>query len=216
MYFKFQGENQQGKCVDETLREYFPNYNYKGIFLDIGAYEPINISNSYHFEKNDWDVYCFEANTLLIDLLKTERKNVYNYAIYDIDKDNTEFTIVKAGYGGGSGMAGISAIELSEQYLKTFYHGEELIKINVEQKTLNTILDNILKLTTNTIDIMSIDVEGGELKVLQGIDLNKYKVKIMVIENVFNDVRISEYLKQYNYILDKKIEYNEYYRLLYF
>ena len=113
-------------------------------------------------------------------------------------------------------MAGISAIELSEQYLKTFYHGEELIKINVEQKTLNTILDNILKLTTNTIDIMSIDVEGGELKVLQGIDLNKYKVKIMVIENVFNDVRISEYLKQYNYILDKKIEYNEYYRLLYF
>ena len=202
--------------MDETLREYFPNYNYKGIFLDIGAYEPINISNSYHFEKNDWDVYCFEANTLLIDLLKTERKNVYNYAIYDIDKDNTEFTIVKAGYGGGSGMAGISAIELSEQYLKTFYHGEELIKINVEQKTLNTILDNILKLTTNTIDIMSIDVEGGELKVLQGIDLNKYKVKIMVIENVFNDVRISEYLKQYNYILDKKIEYNEYYRLLYF
>ena len=69
MYFKFHGENQQGKCVDETLREYFPNYNYKGIFLDIGAYEPINISNSYHFEKNDWDVYCFEANTLLIDLL---------------------------------------------------------------------------------------------------------------------------------------------------
>ena len=54
--------------------------------------------------------------------VKTERKNVYNYAIYDIDKDNTEFTIVKAGYGGGSGMAGISAIELSEQYLKTFYH----------------------------------------------------------------------------------------------
>ena len=105
---------------------------------------------------------------------------------------------------------------ICQQYLKTFYHGEELIKINVEQKTLNTILDNILKLTTNTIDIMSIDVEGGELKVLQGIDLNKYKVKIMVIENVFNDVRISEYLKQYNYILDKKIEYNEYYRLLYF
>ena len=51
---------------------------------------------------------------------------------------------------------------------------------------------------------MSIDVEGGELKVLQGIDLNKYKIKIMVIENVFNDSKIFEYLKQYGYILDKK------------
>jgi hypothetical protein len=50
-YNNFHGEVQHGKFVDETLREYFPDYNYKGIFLDIGAYEPINISNSYHFEK---------------------------------------------------------------------------------------------------------------------------------------------------------------------
>jgi len=63
---------------------------------------------------------------------------------------------------------------------------------------------------------MSIDVEGGELKVLQGIDLNKYKIKIMVIENVFNDPKIFEYLKQYGYVLDKKIDYNEYYKLLHF
>lgn len=214
MYYNFHGEHQQGKYVDETLREYFPNFDYKGVFFDIGAYEPINISNSYHFEKNNWNVYCFEANTLLINELKNLRKNVYNYAIYDENKDNIEFSVVKAGYGGGSGMAGISAVELSTQYLNTFYHGEEIVKINVEQKTLNSILENIIKLETNVIDIMSIDVEGGELKVLQGIDLNRYKVKIMVIENVFNDVNISEYLKQYGYILDKKIDYNEYYKLL--
>ena len=82
MYNNFHGEYQQSKYVDQTLREYFPDFNYKGVFLDIGAYEPINISNSYHFEKNNWDVYCFEANTLLIDELKSLRKNVYNYAIY--------------------------------------------------------------------------------------------------------------------------------------
>jgi hypothetical protein len=61
---------------------------------------------------------------------------------------------------------------------------------------------------------MSIDVEGGELKVLQGIDLNKYKIKILVIENVFKDIKIYNYLKQFGYILDKKIDYNEYYKLL--
>ena len=51
MYNLFHGEIQCGKYVDQTLREYFPDITYKGIFLDIGAYEPINISNSYHFEK---------------------------------------------------------------------------------------------------------------------------------------------------------------------
>ena len=43
---------------------------------------------------------------------------------------------------------------------------------------------------------------------LKGLNLNKYKVKIFVIENVFNNPSISEWLKQYNYVLDKKIDYN--------
>ena len=75
-------------------------------------------------------------------------------------------------------------------------------------------MENVIKLETNIIDIISLDVEGGELKVLQGIDLNKYKVKILVIENVFDDEEIPKYLKQFIYVLDKKIDYNEYYKLL--
>lgn len=213
IYSNYHGEFQKGKYVDQVLREYFPDYNYKGIFLDIGAYEPINISNSYHFEQNNWNVYCFEANTLLIDQLKQQRKNVFNYAIYNENKDNVEFNVVVAGYGGGSGMAGISSIELSEHYMSRFYHNEEIIKINVQQKTLNYLLENVIKLDTNYIDIISLDVEGGELKVLQGLDLDKYKVKVFVIENVFNDINLYNYMINNGYILDKKIDYNEYYIL---
>lgn len=40
-YNEFHGELQQGKYVDQTLREYFPDFTYQGCFLDIGAYEPI-------------------------------------------------------------------------------------------------------------------------------------------------------------------------------
>lgn len=119
-----------------------------------------------------------------------------------------------AGYGGGSGMAGISAVELSPQYMNTFYKGNQIIKIGVEQKTLDNLLDNTIGLTSTDIDIMSIDVEGGELKVLKGLNLNKYKVKVFVIENVFNDPAIGAWLSQFNYRLDKRIEYNEYYVLM--
>lgn len=109
-------------------------------------------------------------------------------------------------------MAGISAIDLDPDYINRFgsqIHG--MFKIKVPQKTLNSILENEIP-EVKEIDIMSIDVEGGELNVFKGLDLAKYKPKIMVIENVFNKSDIQEYLKNYNYILDKQIEYNQYYR----
>jgi FkbM family methyltransferase len=162
---------------------------------------------------NGLNVYCFEANTLLIDDLKNHRKNVYNYAISNEDKDLCEFNVVKGCWGGGSQMAGVSAINLDENYMKTFKYGiKDIIKINVPQKTLNTILRTEIQ-QIKEIDIISIDVEAGELNVLKGLDLLKYKPKIMVIENVFNNSNIEEYLKLYNYVLDKHIDYNQYYKL---
>jgi len=210
-YNSFYGEIQQGKHVDETLREYFPDYSYKGTMLDIGAYEPINISNSYHFEKNGYNVVCFEANTSLIPILKAHRANVYNYAISYEDKDIVTFNVVHGSWGGGSLTAGISAIELDPQYLQQFHSGIRSIEqISVPQKSLNNCLPEILKGSTH-IDIVSIDVEGGELNVLKGLDLYKYKVKVFVIENIYENTNIGEFLDNYGYKLDKRIEYNEYY-----
>jgi len=66
-------------------------------------------------------------------------------------------------------MAGISAIELSKQYLDIFYHGEEIIKVNVQQKTLNELLQNIIRIEITEIDIVSIDVEGVRVKSFTGV-----------------------------------------------
>jgi FkbM family methyltransferase len=212
IYKEFHGEIQQGHSVDEVLSAYFPT-GYKGVFFDVGAYEPINMSNSYHFEMNNWDVYCFEANSLLIDELKTKRKNVYNYAISNENLDKVEFNVVKGLWGGGSLMAGLSAINLDPDYMNIFHTGiKEIIKIEVPQKTLNSIIESEISELTH-IDIMSIDVEGGELNVLKGLNLDKYKPKILVIENIFNKTDIYDYLKQFNYTLDKQIDYNQYYKL---
>ena len=58
---------------------------------------------------------------------------------------------------------------------------------------------------------MSVDVEGGELNCLYGLDLYKYGPSVIVIENVTNDIKIEEYLTQFGYKLDKQISYNQYY-----
>ena len=209
-YPQFHGESQQGKRVDQSLREYFPDYSYKGVFFDVGAYEPINISNSYHFEKNGWDVHCFEANTQRISELKLLRKNVYNYAVYDSDAEAVNFNVVHGPWGGGSLTAAISAVELDPRYMKDFGSAIKSIdKITVPQRTLNTLIDTEVKI--NHIDILSIDVAGAELHVLKGLNLEKYKPKVILVEDFFGNKDLHDYFVQHNYRLDKAVLYNKYY-----
>lgn len=85
-------------------------------------------------------------------------------------------------------------------------------KITVPQKTINTIIKEEIP-HIKKIDIISIDVEGGELNCLYGIDLIKYKPKVLVIENVSHFENMHNYLKKFGYVLDKAISYNHYYIL---
>jgi FkbM family methyltransferase len=208
-YTEFHGELLDAVHVDNVLRSYFPDYSYKGVMLDVGAFEPIIISNSYHFEKNDWDVYCFEANTNGIPLLQQYRKNVFNYAIYDENKESVEFNVVES----NGWTAGFSAIELSDEIAHIFNcDNKQITKINVQQKKLSSILETELSHITN-IDILKIDIEGGELKCLHGLNLNKYKPKVILLENITNDTKINDYLYDFGYILDKHISYNQFFIL---
>jgi len=67
--------------------------------------------------------------------------------------------------------------------------------IEVPQRTLNTILQTDLSGVKN-IDILKIDIEGGELKCLKGIDFEKYKAKIICLENICKNVLIKDYLEK--------------------
>ena len=206
-YTQFHGEVLENKHVDSILRNYFPDYSYIGVFLDVGAFEPIRISNSYHFEKNGWSVYLFEANSDSIPLLKLNRKNVFNYAIYDTDKEEVEFNVVES----NGWTAGFSAIELSQEISNIFKcDSKKITQIKVPQKTLNTILQTELNHVKN-IDILKIDIEGGELKCLHGINFNTHRPKLILLENITNDKKIEEYLNKNGYILHRQVSYNQFY-----
>jgi FkbM family methyltransferase len=208
-YTEFHGEVQEGKHVDQVLREYFPDYSYKGVYFDVGAFEPIRISNSYHFEKNGWSCYCFEANPGSIPLLKQHRANVFNYAIGDCDKESVTFHVV----GNPEWTASYSAINISDEYQKIFgkVDPQMVTKISVPQKSLNSIIQSEISGLTR-IDIMSLDIEGGEFDCLKGLDLAVYKPKVMVIENAdATNKTIQNELERHGYRLDKQVSYNQYY-----
>lgn len=205
----FYGEVINGVNSDKILREYFTDYNYKGTIIEVGAYDPIDISNSYHFENNGWTTYCIEPNPYCIDRFNKVNRKVIPFAVSDKNDDNIEFTII-TGFVHEKWMAGFSALSLDPMLVNKYPGGiKKSEKINVSTRTLNTIIEEYdIKLP---IDILSLDIEGGEYQALQGFDINKYKPKVILLENHFNKNQISEYIINHGYRLDKKYQYNEYY-----
>ena len=189
---KFYGDKPKNKHLDEIIYSYFPE-NYKGVFLDIGAYDPIIISNSYYFELNKWDTYCFEANPNLIPNLKMHRKNVFNCAVSNEDKEDIDFNIVYQNLNNDdwNKTASFSSIDLNYFKLPVFQEfinkkEYKIEKIKIKQRSLNSILQNELNFI-DKIDVIDIDIEGNELDCLKGIDLHKYMPKVLLIENMNNN-----------------------------
>lgn len=205
------GKEYQSEGVDKYLREtFFPDYDYKGIFIDIGAFHPIYMSNSYHFEQSGWNVVCIEANPLCIENLKKERKIVLNYAMDSEDKDNQNFCIVGSGDGTLGYMGAWSQLKKYYSRVGTF-KCKNIVKVNTRK--LDTLLKKELKFI-DYIDIISIDTEGNEFDILNGFDIDKWRPKVFVIEEIKDEnPKIKKYLKIFGYRIVNRIKFNNFYIL---
>lgn len=160
-----------------------------GFFVEIGAYNGIDGSNCYFFEKFlNWSGIAIEPSPSQFLLLQKNRKcKCINKAVAK-KNEKIEFIDVIEGY---TQMSGIN----NSSYQKTL----EIIK-----KDLRTVLDKkIIEAATFSdiveynylIDYLSIDVEGGEMDILESIDFNLYKIKVLSIENNYpNEINYEKYL----------------------
>lgn len=141
----------------------------QGTFVDIGAGHPISLSNTYFFERNGWNGVCIDADPMQIGLLKDKRNNV-EWAAVSPKEGEIEFfqaysptfssTVAKEEYKG----------PIKVPFKKT---------IRVPSFRLETIL---CKYNIDTIDLLSIDVEGTELEVWDTFDHKKHTPKVVIIE----------------------------------
>ena len=86
-----------------------------------------------------------------------------------------------------------------EKYL---LKNEKIEEFLVDTKTLNDIFNEVQ--APKLIDFLSLDVEGSELEVLNGIDFKIYNFKFILVESRDDDEMI-KYLRNKNYIFLEKI-----------
>ena len=163
-FFSFSG-------VDVIIGNIFRKKN-NGFYIDVGCQHPIKNNNTYLLHKKGW-------SGINIDLDK-DNINLFNLARPNDDNIN---------------IAVSNKVGEAELY---FYHAKspintidkktsEFQKANVSKikKVKTNTLINIInssKYSSNEIDLLSIDVEGHEMQVLEGFDFNYYKPNVIVIE----------------------------------
>lgn len=130
---------------------------FHGVFVDVGAGGYTN-SNSLHFEEKGWKVLCIEPDKRHPGL--SSRKLVDHSVVGEKD-GFAEFVLHRF------------------PVLSGLHHGKAE-SVTLPMHTLNTILENY---SIDKIDVLSIDVEGHEIAVLSGFDLEVYKPSYIIIEH---------------------------------
>ena len=144
-------------------------------YLDLGANHPKKMSNSYSLYQKGACGVLVEANPELISELKKcrERDIVLNCVIGDCQEDYSEFYVLT-----GDGLSTVSY----EAAVKVCALNPDVsikCKYNVPVISVREILQ---KYCLNQVDVLSIDLEGLELTVLNQLDFNTVRPKIIIFE----------------------------------
>ena len=151
-----------------------------GFFVDVGSAHPVNASNSYLFYLNGWRGLCVDASPGLISLYQKYRpKDLFINAFVGKCSGTREFYIFNEPFlNTGSRQR---KDFLSE---KTDYEFQQ--QVLVQQLPLSEILKKNMP-PEKTIEFMSLDVEEGELEVLESNDWSRYRPRVVVMEVLHQD-----------------------------
>jgi FkbM family methyltransferase len=174
----------------------FYNNKRDGYFVEIGAYNGIELSNTYLLETQyNWKGICSEPIPKQNELLTQNRKNSHcdNNALYSESGLTLTFDVANDNF-----LSGIS--NHIDKHTEAVNNNKT--QINVTTITLTDLLDKYN--APSFIEYLSIDTEGTELEILKGCDFNKYKFGFITIEHNYVEPRRTEIR---NFLISKGYSY---------
>lgn len=168
----------------------------QGVYIDVGAFDPIFCSNTLLLHKNGWHGINIDIDAAKVEKFQTMRPGDHNVlgAVSD-----TKEVVHYASYQSSSWNR---IIDLECPDTKSKIGEEALSIIPIETLTLTEIIDNSIYRNAE-IAYLDVDCEGYDLKVLKSLDFKKYKPRIISFEahNLQDRSEISEFLTELNYVI---------------
>lgn len=174
--YKYYSQNGE----DFLLWEVFERKS-AGFFVDVGAFDGVHLSNTYSFEQQGWQGICVEPHPKYYEYCKQARLNstCLNLAcVADDTIEKIEFFAEELGL-----LSGIYAREedVRDRYKRRKIEFSGFNKVSVPAMTLTSLLEKQVAPQIQ-IDFISIDVEGAEMDVLRGLDLSRFRPRVLIIE----------------------------------
>ena len=165
--------NKKTYSMDEE--DLFINNFFKnkiGLYVDVGAYHPLELSNTFLLHKRKWKGVNIDINPLSIDYFNFLRPNDINLNLGVAKKNSTKMMYFQ------KNKSPLNTLNLNHAK-KVF--SNKFNQKKIKTKTLTTILDKT-EFKGKEIDFLNIDTEGNDLEVLQSLDFKKYIPKLICIE----------------------------------
>lgn len=173
-------------------------------YLDIGCHEPISLSNTYYFYKRNFRGVCVDPDPTLKDKYRDIRPDdkFVNLAISDSGENKDLDYYIMTGHPALNTIDKVEADKLVRQ------KGISIEKtIKVKTGSINFICEKYFK---ESPDLLSVDVEGHDFAIIQSLNYEKYKPKVIVVEVQGYADRgrfIRRKIKQYKQFFDKRDYY---------
>lgn len=170
-------KNSYSQSGEDLILDSFLGHKKTGFYVDIGAYDHIDLSNSYKFYKRGWNGIQIEPNHRKINCFKKYRPNTISLNIGIGNKNNAKFYIFES-----EALSTFSEEEAKQSEL----YGHKIIETtSVKIFPLKDIFKEYIK--NIEVDFMSVDTEGYDLEVLKTNDWNIYRPSFIVIETAEYD-----------------------------
>lgn len=183
-----------------------------GTYLEVGAYDGHTLSVTYPFEAAGWTGVLIEGLPDRFALCRSRRAGS---------------VVVHAAVSkrGSSGMTEFHRVPGEDQsqmlsYLATNAPHEKLVTkreravetVRVPLTTMDAILDGEARQRgIGRLDFCVIDVEGGELELLDGFDLERHKPRVLVIEDLYKgkNAQVRGVLEGRGYVMVARVGRNQ-------
>ena len=174
---------------DTAILNYFKDKK-NGFYVDVGCYHPIHRNNTHLLHMQNWSGVNIDTSQFSIDIFNFMRPKDLNYNCAISDKNKN----IKLFYQ--KELSQLSTIEKGQA--ESVFQGEIKEK-EIEAFTLDEILSRD-KYKDSKIDLLDIDVEGADLKVLRGLSFDKFKPELVCVEIHEKEIEKSDI---YNFLIDK-------------
>lgn len=157
-----------------------------GVFVEIGGFDGVHASNTWGLAVRGWRGLYIEPVPQFAHMCREHHRahegiDVLEVAIAAPGRDTVELTV--------AGPLTSGSLPLSEAYRSTSWSRDavqEASTITVPAATADAVLQSWLPMSSRSLDLLVIDVEGMESEVFSGLTLDRWLPVMLIVELMDN------------------------------